>query len=140
MAQYPDGRTINQVAILAGYAVGTGGFNNAIGSLRSSGFIHGGREHLQITNDGLAAQGPVDPLPTGQALIDYWMRKLGKAEQAAFSVLVEIYPAEIDRDTLAAQAGYTPGTGGINNAISRLRTLELAIGRAHLKANDTLFI
>ncbi len=139
LAQYPGGRTLNQVALLAGYAIGTGGFNNAIGALRSKGYIHGGKERLQITDSGFEALGPVDELPTGQALIDYWMRKLGKAERAAFEVLVRIYPEEIDRDALAAEAGYTPGTGGINNAIGRLRTLELAVGRVRLRANETLF-
>ncbi len=139
LAQYPDGRTLNQVALLAGYAVGTGGFNNAIGALRSKGYIHGGKDQLRITEHGYEALGPVEPLPTGQALIDYWRGKLGKAERAAFEVLVRIYPDEIDRDALAAEAGYTPGTGGINNAISRLRTLELAVGRARLRANETLF-
>jgi uncharacterized protein len=139
LAQYPDGRTVNQVALLAGYAVGTGGFNNAIGALRSKGYIHGGKDRLQITEQGYVALGPVEELPTGRALIDYWMRKLGKAERCAFEVLVRIYPDEMDRETLASEAGYTPGTGGINNAMSRLRTLELAVGRVRLRANDTLF-
>jgi hypothetical protein len=140
LAQYLDGRTLNQVAILSGYAIGTGGFNNAIGALRSKHYIHGGREHLQITDAGLDALGPVDPLPTGQDLIDYWRRKLSKAEWRAFDVLIDIYPAEIERDDLAERAGYAPGTGGINNAISRLCTLELAVRDGkRLRANETLF-
>ena len=140
LTQYPDGRTLNQVAILSGYAIGTGGFNNAIGALRSRRYIHGGREHLQITDDGLDALGPVEPLPAGQDLIDYWRRKLSKAERAAFDVLIEIYPAEIERDALAERAGYAPGTGGINNAMSRLCTLELAVRDGkRLRANGTLF-
>ncbi len=139
LAQYPNGRTLNQVAILSGYAIGTGGFNNAISALRSSRFIHGDKGNLQITSDGAAALGQYDPLPTGQDLIAYWQHKLGKAERSAFDVLVNIYPQAMHRDDLAQSAGYTPGTGGINNALSRLRTLELATGRVDMKANDTLF-
>jgi uncharacterized protein len=141
LAQYPDGRSLNQVALLAGYAIGTGGFNNAIGSLRTSGYLAGSRERLQITAAGQAALGPIDPLPTGTDLINYWRGKLGKAERAAFDVLIQHYPQDLARNQLAQQAGYTPGTGGINNAISRLCTLELAqrLGGS-LKANDTLFL
>jgi hypothetical protein len=39
LAQYPQGRTKTQVALLAGYAQSGGGFNNAVGALRSRGWI-----------------------------------------------------------------------------------------------------
>jgi hypothetical protein len=140
LAQYPEGRSVNQIAILAGYAVGTGGFNNALGALRSKRFIVGSKEMTQITQAGINALGEFSPLPVGQELREYWRRKLGKAERAAFDVLIEVWPNSVDRDELASQAGYTPGTGGINNAMSRLKTLELAVqdGVKSLKANDNL--
>jgi hypothetical protein len=41
LAQYADGRSKVQVAILSGYAPNGGGFNNYLGALRSRGFIQG---------------------------------------------------------------------------------------------------
>ncbi|ADJ24789.1 hypothetical protein Hden_2994 [Hyphomicrobium denitrificans ATCC 51888] len=66
LAQYPDGRTKVQVALLTGYAVGGGGFKNALGALRSNGFIEG-YDILVITAGGLDALGPFEPLPRGKA-------------------------------------------------------------------------
>ena len=47
LAQYPEGRSKVQVAVLTGYAVSGGGFNNYVGGLRSRGFIAGGGEQLR---------------------------------------------------------------------------------------------
>src|SRR5207253_2553612 len=51
LLQYPDGRTIKQLALLTGYAVGGGAFRNPMSRLRSSGLIDG-REHVRITEAG----------------------------------------------------------------------------------------
>ncbi len=139
LAQYPDGRTKVQVAILTGYAHGGGGFINYLGSLRSKGYIAGGNDRLRITEAGAAALGGFTPLPTGAELLEHWRRKLAKAERAALDVLVSVYPESLPSETVAERAGYAPGTGGINNAFSRLRTLELIQGYSELKASDTLF-
>ncbi len=139
LAQYPDGRTKVQVAILTGYAHGGGGFINYLGSLRSKGYITGGNDRLRITEAGVVALGGFTPLPTGAELLEHWRRKLGKAERAALDVLISVYPESLPSETVAERAGYAPGTGGINNAFSRLRTLELIHGYSALKASDTLF-
>lgn len=139
LAQYPDGRTKNQVAILSGYAVNGGGFNNALSSARSSGRIRTAGDRLQITEQGMADLGPFDPLPHGDALLQHWMGQLGKAEKAALSALTEVYPEYLSKDKVAERAGYEPTGGGFNNALSRLRSLELIEGRGDLKASDALF-
>lgn len=141
LAQYPQGRTDVQLALLSGYAVGTGGFNNAIGNLRTMGYLTGNKSNMQITQEGLNTLGEFEILPIGSELVEYWKRKLGKAERQAFEVLVSIYPNDMDRDELAISAGYSAGTGGINNAIGRLCTLELATKTEarRLRAAETLF-
>lgn len=139
LAQYPNGRSKNQCAILTGYAVNGGGFNNAISSLRSQGFVTGSGDRLEATAEGLQVLGPYDPLPSGQALLDHWLRQLGKAEQMALRALAEAWPRTMSKEDVAAQAGYAPDGGGFNNALSRLRTLELVSGRGDLKASDDLF-
>lgn len=139
LAQYPAGRTKNQVAILAGYAVNGGGFNNAISSLRTAGRLQGSGDRLQITDQGFADLGPFDPLPHGDALLQHWMGQLGKAEKSALSALAEVYPNPMSKDEVAARAGYEANGGGFNNAISRLRSLELIEGRGELRASEALF-
>lgn len=139
LAQYPGGRTKNQVAVLAAYAVNGGGFNNALSALRTAAFISGAGDQLDITDPGLEALGGFDPLPTGRDLLDHWLRQLGKAEREALRVLADAWPNALTKEDVAAQAGYAADGGGFNNAISRLRTLELVSGRGELKASDDLF-
>lgn len=138
LAQYPSGRTKTQVAVLAGYAVNGGGFNNSIGALRSRGHLVGDKQQLQITDAGMATLGQWDPLPTGRDLIDYWLRELAKAERSALAVLVDVWPEALTKEDLAARAGYEPSGGGFNNALGKLRTLELIQGKGELKASDDL--
>jgi hypothetical protein len=141
LAQYQGGRAKNQVAVLTGYAVNGGGFHNAISSLRTAGHITTGYgDQIEITDNGLAALGSFDPLPNpGPDLLDHWMRKLAKAERETLRVLTEAYPDALPKDEVAARAGYGAGGGGFNNAVSRLRTLELISGKGELRASEHLF-
>lgn len=139
LAQYPQGRTKTQVAILGAYAVTGGGFNNALSALRSQGYIEGGGDHLKITAAGLKALGPFQPLPRGRALLDHWLRQLDKAPRTILEAVAKSYPRPLTKEVIAAQTDYEAGGGGFNNALSRLRTLEL-ITRGHdIKASDALF-
>ena len=138
LAQYPEGRSKVQVALLTGYAVSGGGFNNYLGGLRSRGFIAGGGEQLRITDAGLVALGSWDPLPVGPELIEYWRRQLGKAERLVLEALVNAHPAALSKAEIAVQTGYEANGGGFNNALGRLRTLELIQGRSELRVNGNL--
>ena len=139
LAQYPAGRSKVQVAVLTGYAATGGGFNNYLGALRSHGLIEGDGDNLRVSESGIRALGSWEPLPTGAALIDYWRSRLGKAERLILEALTQVYPNALTKDELAVNAGYEPSGGGFNNALSRLRTLELAQGRGELRASDNFF-
>lgn len=139
LAQYPQGRSKVQVAILTGYAVSGGGFSNAVGSLRTKGYLEGDAARLTITGSGIATLGHYEPLPRGRALLQHWLGQLGKAERKALETLAEVYPRTLSKAQLANRAGYEPNGGGFNNALGKLRTLELVSGRAELKASDALF-
>jgi hypothetical protein len=138
LAQYPDGRTKSQVAVLTAYAVNGGGFNNALSSLRSAGLIEG-TDPLRITDAGLDALGDFEPLPIGDELLRHWLGQLGKAERAALEALAESYPDPLSKEEVAERTGYAPDGGGFNNALSRLRTFELITGKGELRASDSLF-
>jgi len=138
LAQYAQGRTKNQVAVISGYAVNSGNFNNSLSHLRSQEFIQG-FETLMITSTGIEALGSFDPLPTGKELAQHWMGKLGCCERAILKFLIDCYPQTTGKSNVASGTGYAENSGNFNNSLSRLRTLELIEGRAELKASDNLF-
>lgn len=121
-------RTHSQVALQSGYSGKGGGFNNALGRLRSTGRIVGGRDRIEITDQGVEDLGDFDPLPTGHALVDHWLRALGKAERSILTVLVDAWPASLTNEEIAERTEYSAGGGGFNNALGKLRTLELIHG------------
>lgn len=136
LSQYEEqGRSKVQIALLTGYAIG-GTFNNAIGRLNTLGYIgkfpHGA---FYITSEGKSAVGDVEPLPVGRELVDYWCRKLGKAERMALEFLVEAWPNSKTKDEIAEGTGYAVG-GTFNNALGRLRTLELIEGRGEMRVSQ----
>lgn len=131
-------RTTTQVALLTGYSYKSGGFRNALSSLRSAELIDG-RGDIDITPEGLRVLGHYEPLPTGPALIEWWKREqLGKAESAILDVLVEHWPAAVPVGSIAEATGYSASSGGFRNSLSRLRSLQLAAGRGELAVDDTL--
>lgn len=127
LAQFPDGRTKRQLAMLAGYSPNSGGFNGTLASLRSSGLIERG-DPIFITDAGRTALGDWEPLPAGAGLIDYWLTRLSKAEAAILRLLLDSWPAPMSKDGIAAAAGYSANSGGFNGALARLRTLQLITG------------
>lgn len=125
LAQFPDGRTRQQLAMLSGYTY-SGGFRNSLSLLRSAGYLVGGNQDtMAITDAGQAALGEWEPLPDD--LRAYWTGRLSKAEGLALDCLIDIYPSRLDGPGLAAEIGYEY-SGGFRNALSRLRTLELIEG------------
>lgn len=139
LAQHPEGRTKTQLTTLAGYTY-SGGFRNALATLRSAGYLVGGNNQTMFaTVDGIDALGDWEPLPTGPDLLRYWLgeKSLGKAERAVLSTLVARYPDQIPGPELAGVCGYE-FSGGFRNALSRLRTLELIVGSntAGVSAHD----
>jgi len=139
LAQYPKGRSKVQVAVLTGYAATGGGFNNYLGALRSRKLIEGDGDRLMISEAGIQALGSWDPLPIGAELIDHWRNRLGKAERLILEALSLAYPNPLSKEEVAAKAGYEASGGGFNNALGRLRTLELVQGRGELRASDDFF-
>lgn len=138
LAQYaPKPRTKTQIAILTGYAHNGGGFNNLLSSLRTKQYASG-MDPIHITEQGLRALGDFQPLPRGRELLEHWSRQLGKAERILLKVLFEQWPKALTKATVASLARYAVDGGGFNNALSRLRTLELISGRDELRCCDEI--
>jgi hypothetical protein len=114
-----------KLAILSGYSPSSSGFDNAIGKLRAAGFITpANHDPIGIYSDGHEAIGQVEPLPSGQALVDHWLGKLSKCERAIVTALIRA-PAGLTKAELAEAAGYSPTSSGFDNAVGALRSIEL---------------
>lgn len=128
LAHYPGvGRSRSQVALFIGRKASGGGFQNAVSKLRSDGLIEPGKgDPLIITEAGIAAVGTVTPLPTGTALLDFWLAKVGKPGSMPYDILhtlaeatrsgLTLSPAEV-----AERIGRAATGGGFQNAYSTLR-------------------
>jgi len=138
LAQYPKGRTAIQVALLSEYSASSGGFNNSLGKLRSAGYITRGQP-IQITTEGAAALGEWDPLPEGRELVERWIKRSGRCEATIISKLLEVYPNGMNPDELGEATGYAPTSGGFNNSLGRLRTLEVITRGRPITLNPDLF-
>lgn len=137
LAQYPEGRQKTQIAILTGYSHRGGSFNNALSACRSQGYAVGS-DHMKITQEGIEALGSYDPLPEGEELFAHWMGSVGKAEKSILSVVKEAYPNAISKEDVAIGSGYEVSGGSFNNALSRLRSLELISGSKEIVLSDNL--
>lgn len=131
LAQHPAGRTKTQLALLSGYSIKSSAIGNALGALRSAGYVNRG-DPIQATPEGIAALGDHESLPAGRALYDWWASRLGKAERAILGVLADAWPDELDKTTVADRSGYSATSSALGNALGKLRSLELVDGwQAH---------
>lgn len=115
-----------QVAFLAGYTnLASKGFANAIGALRTAGYIDyptSGR--IVLTATGRAIANFPDQPRSSDELQRRVIDMLGGAGARILRPLIETYPDPLDRDELGRRAGYTnTASKGFANAIGRLRSL-----------------
>lgn len=141
LAQNPAGVTASKLSLLTGLSKKSGTWSTYLSSLRSSDYIESRGSLIAITRAGLDALGAYDPLPTGEALIDYWRRELGDGGlRRMFDALIEAYPRSLSRDEIGDRTGLSTGSGTFSTYLARLRTLELAEGRGgEVRASGVLF-
>ena len=140
LAQRPTGLTNGQLGVRAGLSSKSGTFSNYLSRARQQGWIVDEGQIRRITDAGTAALGRFEPLPEGRALAEHWMRELGGGAGRMLHALVDAYPETLTSAELGARAGISPGSGTFSNYLSRLRTLELMVGRGgQICASDELF-
>lgn len=137
----PRDFTKAQVAIATGYSVGSGGFNNSLAELNTRGYIIRG-ERLKANPDAFkeiqASIGNIEPVDYN---IETFKENLGKCEREVYEVLLDTPHDIFSKEALAAKtpSNYSPGSGGFNNALARLNTLELIVReRGGVKLNPEL--
>lgn len=140
LAQNPDGVNDRKLSILTDIAKGGGTWRTYMAELRGAGWIDGDRSNLRITQAGVDALGEFEPLPTGQALIDYWRGRLGASgKRAIFDACVAAYPNAVTKEDLGEQTGIAVGGGTWRTYMAELRGLELIEGHKEIRASDVLF-
>lgn len=119
-----------QVAIATGYSAGSGGFNNALSELNTKGFIRRDGK-LQANPEAMgeieACIGPIEPMAYD---ISTYRNNLGKCEQMIYDVLLQRPNYEFTKEEMGDKTNYSHTSGGFNNALSRLNTLELIVRRS----------
>jgi hypothetical protein len=71
--------------------------------------------------------------------LNHWLPQLSKAESAVLQAVYNAYPNSMGKEEIADATGYQATGGGFNNAIYKLRSLELIEGKGELKASDVFF-
>lgn len=119
----PDKAT---VAALVGYHPNAKSYSNAIGGLRTSGYIEypaGGR--IRLTEQGSVIAEDKLAISTVDELHEVWFDKLGGVAKRILTPLLAAYPDPVEADVVAGNAGYHPNAKSFSNMKGRLRTLGL---------------
>lgn len=137
LIQYPNGLERNQLTVLTGYKRSTR--DRYLQYLAEKGFVAPAGGKMVATDEGQAALPNAEPLPTGQALQDYWLERLPEGERAILNVLIPAYPDAVDREQISEVTGYKRSTR--DRYLQYLANKELVqAGRGEVKASDNLFL
>jgi len=134
LAQHGRSMTKSQLAVRVGYSSKGGYFTNTLSALRTREWVSG-REEIEITDVGATVLGGYDPLPTGSELLEYWARELGGGGER---ILYALRDGEHTREDLALKAGFEASGGYFANTLSKMRTLQLIVGRDPIRLSEEL--
>lgn len=120
-----------KLALLTGYSAKASTIGVAASKLRKAGLLAAGAPYA-LTPAGteycLAGFVVVEPLPEGDALIDYWRQKFGLTERKVLDVLLDVWPTESSQIEVAEATGYSPTASTIGVALSKLRKAGVVAG------------
>lgn len=135
--QFHAGVQKAHLAVLTGYKRSTR--NAYIQRLCTKGLVVDQGTKILATFEGLAALPDVTPLPTGDALRDYWYRELPVGERQILELLVTAYPHSLARSVIDDSTNFKVSTR--NAYIQRLLARELITeeSAAEIRASDVLF-
>lgn len=129
-----------RTALLAGYSPSKSTLRNILSALRGKGMILTSGDEILATDAGRAAVSHVEPLPSGRALQEHWLGKLGGTDHVILEALIRAYPNELDKHELQARTGVDAEKSTMRNSFSKLGTLGLVTGKGNSrKAAEELF-
>ena len=115
-----------QISVATGYSVGSGGFNNSLSELNTKGLIERNNGRISVSNVPNLKE-YTGNIPHVAYNIETYMSRLGKCEREIYQLLLKYKKHSFTKEELAGhtETKYSPTSGGFNNALSRLNTLEL---------------
>jgi hypothetical protein len=139
---YPKQITKVRMAAISGLSHSSGSFGTYLSSLKKDGYITGSGAEYAATKDGMKKIGPIEKLPSGEALIDLWCGIVGRDSGAGrmLRTLGRKYPSDMNKEALAAEVGMSNSSGSFGTYLSTLRRNGLIVSTPKgLKAADELF-
>ena len=138
-AQYPAGCDRKQLSILTGYKRSSR--DAYISRLLARGLVQVRDGMVEATHDGFAALGSdFEELPTGTALLDYWLNRLPEGEAKVLRILTRAgAPMEIARDEIDDVTGYRRSSRDAYLSRLAARQLVKVAGPGTVQASDQLF-
>ncbi len=135
--QFPNGLRREQLTVLTAYKRSSR--DAYIQRLREKGYVDMSGDLVTATDDGIAALPDVQPLPTGEALQEYWLQRLPEGERKILTALIEDYPNTVERQQLDKSTGYQRSSR--DAYLQRLGAKQLVefVGRGEVKASQELF-
>lgn len=135
--QFPTGLRREQLTVLTGYKRSSR--DAYIQRLRERGYVTTGGDLVAATDEGHAALPDAQPLPTGQALQDYWLERLPEGERKILGVLIAAYPDAVARADLDERTGYQRSSRDAYLQRMRAKQLISEPGRGEVRASEDLF-
>lgn len=138
IAQYPDGADREQLTVLTGYKRSSR--DTYIQRLQASGLIQVGSDGIFATEAGMASLGlDFESLPTGEALRQYWLDRLGGGEREILRLLIEADGEAVPRDDLGEAIGYKRSSRDTYLQRLAARKLVEVVGPGEVRASPMLF-
>lgn len=139
---HPEPLTRTKMALVGQRSPRSSTVSNAITALVKKGYVERlpGRT-LALTADGYGhpALARAIPLPTGEALVRYWMDRLAPCPAALLRSILQDWPDPCSRQRAVAGTDYSPTSSTVSNALTLLRKLELVKGPSRgMVANEAL--
>lgn len=136
-AQHPGGVSREQLTVLTGYKRSSR--DTYLQRLRQAGHVEDRGGTIVATEEGLAALGvDFEPLPTGQALLEHWLRELPEGERRILEIVVAAWPESIERAALDEATGYRRSSRDTYLQRLRARRLVEESGRGAIRASPML--
>lgn len=139
IAQHAPGPvTREQLTALTGYKRSTRDLY--LQSLARRGYVTRDVHGIRVTSSGLGVlPAAFEPLPTGKALLEHWLRELPEGERRVLDYVARFYPHPIHRDRVGDTLGYRRSTRDLYlQKLERRRLLEKT-GAGHVLARSILF-
>lgn len=136
LIQFPVGRTRSQLGVLTGYA--SRSLETYLPRLMGKGYVHCEGGLVFATNAGRIAMPNAEPLPTGEALQDYWRGILPEGERKILDELLKARGEPLTREHVGIVCGYAKRS--VETYVPRLAAKGLVVAtRGELRASEDLF-